>query len=56
MPVERCRKNGRPGFRWGKEGKCFTYTAGDKTSRERARRKAEAQGRAIKGNQRKDKK
>lgn len=52
MPVERCRKNNKPGFRWGKEGKCYTYTSGNKSSRERARRNAEQQGRAIEASKR----
>ena len=24
MPVQRCMKNGKPGWRWGSRGKCFT--------------------------------
>jgi hypothetical protein len=54
--LERCRKNGKPAYRWGSEGKPFTYTAGDKESRERAKRRAEAQGRQMKANKRKDRK
>jgi len=51
MPVERCRKDGKPGYRWCIKCKCFTYTSGDKASRERAKRKAEAQGRNIRKNE-----
>ena len=47
MPVERSTNNGKPCYRWGNEGKCYSYTAGDKASRETAKRKAESQGRAI---------
>lgn len=54
MPIKRCRSKGKPGFKWGDEGKCFTYTAGDKTSRDRARKKAEEQGRAIEANKRRN--
>lgn len=50
--IERCRHNGKPAYRWGKEGKPFTYTAGDKPSREKAKRRAEAQGRNIKKSKR----
>lgn len=50
MPIKRCKSNGKLGFKFGDTGKCFTYTTGDKSSRERARRQAEAQGRAIKAN------
>lgn len=48
MPVQRSTKNGKPCYKWGQEGKCYTYTPGNKASRERAKSKAAAQGRAIK--------
>ncbi len=51
MPVKQCRKNGKPGFKWGDEGKCYTYKSGDEDDRERARKKAAQQGRAIKANE-----
>ena len=47
MSIERATKDGKPGFRFGKSGKVYTYTPGDKESRERARKKAEKQGRAV---------
>lgn len=47
MPVQRCKKDGKPGFRWGVEGFCYTYNPGDVKAKEAARRKAGAQGRAI---------
>lgn len=53
MPVQRTQANGKPGYRWGTEGKVYTYTPGNKDSRERAKRKAEAQGRAIEANRKK---
>jgi len=40
MPVQRCTKDGKLGWRWGKSGKC--YTGSD------AKAKASKQGRAIK--------
>jgi len=52
MPIEACTLDGKPGFRWGKEGKCYTYTPGDEASREAARAKAERQGRAIEASKR----
>ena len=53
MPVMRCTENGKPGYKWGKEGNaCFTYTGGDASSRERAKKKAEEQGRAIEASKR----
>lgn len=54
MPVEQCQANGKPGYRWGKEGACYTYTEGSERSRERARGKAERQGRAIEANKHAD--
>jgi len=40
MPVQRCTKNGKPGWRWGKSGKCYTGSG--------AKAKAAKQGAAIK--------
>ena len=48
MPVKRCQKNNSPGYKFGDNGFCYTYKAGNKRSRERARKKAKAQGRTIK--------
>lgn len=49
MPVKSCRSGGKPGLKWGDSGKCYTYTAGNTQSRVAARKRAEKQGRAIKG-------
>jgi len=46
MPVKRTTKDGKPAYQWG-SGKKYTYTAGDKESRERAKRKAREQGKAA---------
>jgi hypothetical protein len=51
MPRQACQVNGKPGYRWGESGTCYTYTSGDKASRERAKAKADKQGRAIKASQ-----
>lgn len=51
MPVKSCKKDGKPGYKWGDEGKCYTYSPKSKASRERARKKAREQGQAIKANQ-----
>ncbi len=40
MPVLRCQKNGKRGYKFGNNGKCFTGSG--------ARAKAAAQGAAIK--------
>lgn len=47
MPVKTCNKDGKPGYKWGNKGHCYTYTPGNEQSRKRARNKAIKQGRAI---------
>jgi len=47
MPIERVTKDGKSGYRWGKSGKVYFYKPKDKNSRERARKKAKKQERAI---------
>lgn len=47
MPVQRCRAGGRPGYKWGRTGKCYTYRAGDQAGSKRAKKKALNQGLAI---------
>jgi len=47
MPVMSCRSKGKPGYKYGESGKCYTYTAGNTQSRVAARNRAEKQGRAI---------
>jgi len=47
MPLKRTTKNGQPAYKWGDNGKAYKYTAGNKSSRERAKNKALKQGRAI---------
>lgn len=53
MPLQRVRKNGKPGYRWGDSGAVYTYTPGDAASREAAKAKADRQGRAIEANKHK---
>ncbi len=47
MPVHRGKDSEGPYYQWGKSGKKYRYTAGDKGSRESAKAKAEKQGRAA---------
>jgi hypothetical protein len=47
MPLHRIQHHGRPAYRWGKSGHPYTYTAGNKKSRARAKRMAIKQGLAI---------
>lgn len=51
MPVQRGRDSEGPFYRWGDQGKKYHYEAGDSDSREAAKAKAAAQGRAIKARQ-----
>lgn len=43
MPVQRCTKNGKSGWKWGQSGKCYTG--------KNAKSKAKEQGQAIKASQ-----
>lgn len=47
MPVQTCSLDGKPGYKWGNSGKCYTYAAGDENARKQAKRKAYIQGAAI---------
>lgn len=47
MPIQSCSDNGKPGYKWGDSGKCYTYTPGSESSKSEARKKALAQGIAI---------
>lgn len=47
MPIRKCHEDDKPGYQWGKAGKCYTYTPGDETARKRAKRKAYIQGSAM---------
>lgn len=47
MPVESCQRDGRPGYRWGQAGTCYTYAPGSDSAREAAHARAARQGRAI---------
>lgn len=50
MPVMGCQQDGRPGFKWGDQGQCYTYTPGNEDERDAAREAALRQGRAIEAN------
>lgn len=47
MPLKTCKSGGRPGYKWGASGKCYTYTPGNTQSRVVAKKKAIKQGLAI---------
>ena len=47
MPLNTCRQDNKPGFKWGDSGHCYTYTEGNESSRAEAKRKAMIQARAI---------
>ena len=48
----KCNKDGKPGWKWGESGKCYTYDPGDEKSRRRAKLKAQRQGQAIQASRR----
>jgi len=48
MPVKECTRSGRPGYKYGDTGHCYTYTRNNKASEAEALRKAHAQEAAIK--------
>lgn len=47
MPIQSCQYDGKPGYKWGEQGKCYTYTPGNEDSKKRAKTKAFEQGLAI---------
>lgn len=47
MPVKRCRENGKPGWKWGDRGKCYTYKPNDEKASGMAKQKAIKQGIAM---------
>ena len=47
MPIHRTTKNSKPALQYGTHGAKYTYTAGNKASREAAKRKCITQALAI---------
>ncbi len=47
MPIKECILNGKPGFKWGNVGKCYTYNPISESSTKEAKQKAINQGIAI---------
>ena len=47
MPLQACSSDGKPGFKWGAGGACYTYTAGNRASMTAAKKKAMAQAVAM---------
>jgi len=47
MPLTRCTQDGKPGWKWGDAGKCYTYTAGVPFSEAQAKQKAAKQAVAM---------
>lgn len=47
MPVRRKQDSKGPYYQWGDSGKKYRYQTGNKKEREKAKGKAENQGRAI---------
>lgn len=51
MPVQACNDGGKPGYRYGQSGACYTYAAGDEGARRKAKQQAYIQGAAIEASQ-----
>lgn len=47
MPVKQCQDKGEPGFKWGDQGKCYTYSPYNEGSKNKAKKSAILQGIAI---------
>lgn len=47
MPLQRCEEEGRPGWRWGQAGKCYTYAPGSAAAERLAKQRAMAQAVAM---------
>ena len=54
MPIQSCTLDGKPGYKWGPNGACYTYTPGNTASKARARLKADQQGVAISYSQKRE--
>lgn len=46
-PVRECEADGKPGWKYGDSGKCYTYTTGDQAGNDSAKNKAYKQGVAM---------
>ena len=55
MPINSCSNNGKPGYKWGEQGMCYTYAEGDNRSMKQAKNKARLQGLAARLNGYKEK-
>ncbi len=44
MPIQSCSINGKPGYKWGAQGKCYSYNPSNDSSKTKARNKARNQG------------
>lgn len=47
MPIKNCNENNKPGYKWGDEGKCYTYTPDNEGQRRNAKKSAILQGIAV---------
>lgn len=47
MPIKPCSADGKPGFKWGDQGTCYTYTEGNEAEKVRAKAKAAQQAAAA---------
>ena len=55
MPINSCSNSGKPGYKWGEQGMCYTYAEGNDQSMKQAKNKARLQGIAARLNGYKEK-
>lgn len=48
--VQKCQRDGHPGFKYGESGKCYVYGSGTDNTKGEAKKKAIKQGKAIREN------
>lgn len=47
MPVRECQENDKPGYKWGEQGKCYTYNPDNEGQKRKAKQSAIIQGYAV---------
>ncbi len=47
--MKKCSVDGKPGYKWGDRGHCYTYKSGDEASEKAAKKKAFNQGIRVEG-------
>jgi hypothetical protein len=51
MRLKQCMVDGKPGYKWGKQGVCYTYNPKKRESMKKAKQRAKDDGRAASCNE-----